>query len=143
MESGRAAAHGGLGLNLVPAWLDIQGLTEESLRTAVKEMGIEILGALCARAEPDAVRVRLCSLVTQKFTYTMYAELCCFMESCRAGRGSERTVVAGRGKTAEGRPGGVVQIKVEEGGSLGPPLGRDPEHGEWCQHGRGRDQVKC
>uniref|UniRef100_A0A8C4R7R9 C2H2-type domain-containing protein n=1 Tax=Eptatretus burgeri TaxID=7764 RepID=A0A8C4R7R9_EPTBU len=113
----------------VPTWMEIQGLPEESLRATVTGLGIEILGALCARAEPPTVRVRLCSLSARKFTYTMYAELCQYMESCRAGRGSERTVVAGRGKTAEGRPGGVVRIKVkEEEGSLGPPEGRDPEH---------------
>uniref|UniRef100_A0A8C4QFQ1 C2H2-type domain-containing protein n=1 Tax=Eptatretus burgeri TaxID=7764 RepID=A0A8C4QFQ1_EPTBU len=117
------------GPGLVPAWMEIQGLSEESLRAAVTGLGIEILGALCARAEPPTVRVRLCSLSARRFTYTMYVELCRYMESCRAGRGSERTVVPGRGKTAEGGPGGVVRIKVkEEEGSLGPPEGRDPEH---------------
>ena len=102
----------------------------------VTELGIEIFGALCARAEPPTVRDQLCSLSARKFTFTMYAELCRYMESCRAGRGSERTVVAGRGKTAEGGPGGVVRIKVkeeeeEEEGSLSPPEGRDPDYGEW------------
>uniref|UniRef100_A0A8C4QHC6 HTH CENPB-type domain-containing protein n=1 Tax=Eptatretus burgeri TaxID=7764 RepID=A0A8C4QHC6_EPTBU len=124
------------GPGLVPAWMEIQGLSEESLRAAVTGLGIEILGALCARAEPPTVRVRLCSLSARRFTYTMYVELCRYMESCRAGRGSERTVVPGRGKTAEGGPGGVVRIKVkEEEGSLGPPEGRDPEH-EMCDDHR-------
>ena len=108
------ARTGGRGdLGPVPTWMEIQGLSEESLRAAVTGLGIEILGALCARAEPPTVRDQLCSLAARRFTYTMYVELCRYMESCRAGRGSERTVVAGRGKTAEGRPGGVVQIKVE------------------------------
>ena len=32
------------GPGLVPTWLEIQGLSEESLRAAVTEPGIEILG---------------------------------------------------------------------------------------------------
>ena len=96
--------------------MEVQGLSEESLLAVVTGLGIEILGALCARAEPAPVRVRLCSLSARKFTYTMYVELCRYMESCRARRGSERTVVPGYGKDTEltGGPGGVVRIKVEE-----------------------------
>uniref|UniRef100_A0A8C4QIQ4 C2H2-type domain-containing protein n=1 Tax=Eptatretus burgeri TaxID=7764 RepID=A0A8C4QIQ4_EPTBU len=106
------------GVGLVPAWLEIQGLSEESLRAAVTGLGIEILGALCARAEPPTVRVRLCCLAARKFTYTMYVELCRYMESCRAGRGSELTVVAGRGKPVEEPTGLPVEeptgLPVEE-----------------------------
>uniref|UniRef100_A0A8C4R873 C2H2-type domain-containing protein n=1 Tax=Eptatretus burgeri TaxID=7764 RepID=A0A8C4R873_EPTBU len=76
-------------LGYIPAWLEIQGLMEESLRAAVTGLGIEILGALCARAEPAAARIRLCSLVPQKFTSKMYAELCRFMETCHVGQMAE------------------------------------------------------
>uniref|UniRef100_A0A8C4Q9N0 C2H2-type domain-containing protein n=1 Tax=Eptatretus burgeri TaxID=7764 RepID=A0A8C4Q9N0_EPTBU len=104
-------------LGLVPAWMDVLGLTEESLRAAVTGLGVEIFGALCARAKPAPVRVQLCSLAALKFTFTMYAELCQYMESCRAERGSERLVEpgSGRGKFAEltGGPDGVVRIEVE------------------------------
>ena len=124
-------ARGGLGP--VPAWLKIQGLTDESLRAAVTGLGIEILGTLCARAEPAPVRVRLCSLSARKFTYTMYSELCRYIESCRAGRGSERTIVPGRGKHGEetGLSAGIQRIKVEDRGPVGPQVAvRDSEDGE-------------
>uniref|UniRef100_A0A8C4N752 Zinc finger BED domain-containing protein 1-like n=1 Tax=Eptatretus burgeri TaxID=7764 RepID=A0A8C4N752_EPTBU len=94
----------------MPTWLESWGLTDESLRAAVTGLGVEILGALCARAEPAPVRLRLCSLSDRMFTSTMYAELCRYMESCRAGRGSERTVVPGHG---EG-PAGILRIKIED-----------------------------
>uniref|UniRef100_UPI00358E6D37 uncharacterized protein n=1 Tax=Myxine glutinosa TaxID=7769 RepID=UPI00358E6D37 len=114
------------GLGLVPAWLKIQGLSEESLRALVTEMGIEIFGALCARDEPAPVRVRLCALATRKFTFTMYAELCRYMETCRAGRGSGWTVAM-----ETGRPTGDMRIKGEESDSVVPEdARRDLEDGE-------------
>ena len=107
-------------LGLVPTWMEVQGLSEESLRAAVTGLGIEILGALCARAEPPTVRVQFCSLAARKFPYTMYVELCRYMESCRAGRGSET-----------GGPAGHLRIKVEDSDSVGPEDDRrDPEDGE-------------
>ena len=118
-------------LGPVPTWLEIQGLSEESLRAAVTELGIEILGALCARAEPAPVRIRLCSLATLKFTFTMYAELCRYMESCRAGRASERTVVPRLGKDAEEtrQHVGVLLIKAKDEDSVGPEdRGKDRVH---------------
>uniref|UniRef100_UPI00358EC1B0 uncharacterized protein n=1 Tax=Myxine glutinosa TaxID=7769 RepID=UPI00358EC1B0 len=82
----------------VPAWLEIQGLTEESLRATVTGLGIEILGALCARAEPASARVRLCSLVAQKFTFTMYTELCQYMESRHVQQDLKWPLVPAHGK---------------------------------------------
>uniref|UniRef100_UPI00358FDAD3 zinc finger protein 239-like n=1 Tax=Myxine glutinosa TaxID=7769 RepID=UPI00358FDAD3 len=105
MESVRARS----GLGLVPAWLKIQGLSEESLRAVVMGLGIEIFGALCARAEPAPVRDRFCALATRKFTFTMYAKLCRYMEACRAGQGSGWTVAL-----ETGRPTGDMRIKGEE-----------------------------
>uniref|UniRef100_UPI00358E30FE E3 SUMO-protein ligase ZBED1-like n=1 Tax=Myxine glutinosa TaxID=7769 RepID=UPI00358E30FE len=107
-----------------PEWLESWGLTEESLRAVVTGLGIEIFGALCARAEPAPVRDRLCSLSTRGFTSTMYAELCRYMESCRAGRASPRTVVPGCANGTE-ELAGFVRMKMahedcfslEEGGS--------------------------
>uniref|UniRef100_A0A8C4QC73 C2H2-type domain-containing protein n=1 Tax=Eptatretus burgeri TaxID=7764 RepID=A0A8C4QC73_EPTBU len=116
----------------IPAWLEIQNLTEESLRAVITGLGIEILGALCARAEPVPARVRFCSLSARTFTSTMYTELCRYMESCLAGRGSERTVVPGLGKDAEefGEPAEVLRIKIEDSDSVGPEEeGRDPDDG--------------
>uniref|UniRef100_UPI00358EAEAB gastrula zinc finger protein XlCGF7.1-like n=1 Tax=Myxine glutinosa TaxID=7769 RepID=UPI00358EAEAB len=114
------------GLGLVPAWLKFQCLSEESLRALVTEMGIEIFGALCARAEPAQVRVQLCALATRKFTFTMYAELCRRMETCRAGRGTGWTVAM-----ETGRPIGDMRIKVEESDSFVPENDRgDLEDGE-------------
>ena len=109
-------------LGPVPTWMEIQGLSEESLRAAVTGLGVEILGALCARAEPPTVWVRLCSLSARRFTYTMYVELCRYMESCRAGRGSERIVVPRRGEDVEEPegPGGVHRVRIEDKDSIGP-----------------------
>uniref|UniRef100_UPI00358F72E4 uncharacterized protein n=1 Tax=Myxine glutinosa TaxID=7769 RepID=UPI00358F72E4 len=111
--------HGDLGL--VPTWLKIQGLSEESLRSAITGLGIEIFGALCARAEPAPVRDLLCSLSARKFTFTMYVELCRYMDSCRAGRRSGRTVVTGRGMFAEETEGppGDLEVKIEDEDSVG------------------------
>uniref|UniRef100_UPI00358E11DE uncharacterized protein n=1 Tax=Myxine glutinosa TaxID=7769 RepID=UPI00358E11DE len=95
------------------SWLEIQALSEESLRAVVTGLGIEIFGALCARAEPAPVRDRLCSLVTQKFNYPMYAELYHFMETCEAGRGLERTVVAGHGNYAAETLGPALRLTVQ------------------------------
>uniref|UniRef100_UPI00358E704B THAP domain-containing protein 10-like n=1 Tax=Myxine glutinosa TaxID=7769 RepID=UPI00358E704B len=80
----------------VPAWLEKRDLMVEVVRATVTGLGIEILGALCARAEPALARVRLCSLATQKFTFTMYAKLCRFMESCSAQQSSKRTNMSTR-----------------------------------------------
>uniref|UniRef100_UPI00358E5145 uncharacterized protein C05D11.13-like isoform X2 n=1 Tax=Myxine glutinosa TaxID=7769 RepID=UPI00358E5145 len=44
-------------LGPIPGWLEIRSLTERSLRAAVTGLGIEILGALCARADPTSARV--------------------------------------------------------------------------------------
>ena len=123
----RTIGRGGLGE--LPAWLEMQGLTEESLRAAVTGLGVEIVGGLCARAEPNPVRVRLRALSARKFTCTMYAELCRYMESCCAGRRSGR----GQGDVQErggpsGRPFGVLQRVSELGDSVGAQ--EDPEKGE-------------
>uniref|UniRef100_UPI00358E6924 uncharacterized protein isoform X2 n=1 Tax=Myxine glutinosa TaxID=7769 RepID=UPI00358E6924 len=118
-------------LSLVPTWLEVQGLPEESLRATITGLGIEIFGALCARAEPAPVRVQLCALSARMFTVTMYAELCRYMESVRARRRSGRTVVSRRGKDVEetGGPAGALQIKVEQEEYSGLEHGRDPEDG--------------
>ena len=95
---------------------------EESLRAAVTGLGIEILGALCARAEPAAARVRLCSLVPQKFTSKMYAELCRFMETCHAGQMAEWPAVPGCLKDADETRGhaGVLPKNLEDEYSVIP-----------------------
>uniref|UniRef100_UPI00358E225B uncharacterized protein isoform X1 n=1 Tax=Myxine glutinosa TaxID=7769 RepID=UPI00358E225B len=116
-----------------PAWLKNQGLPEESLRAAITGLGIEIFGALCARAEPAPVRDRLCALSARKFPYTMYAELCRYMESVRAGRISERTFVPGCGGKEPGVPvisALVLQIKIEDEYPGLEEDERDPEDGK-------------
>uniref|UniRef100_UPI00358DF1F0 zinc finger BED domain-containing protein 4-like n=1 Tax=Myxine glutinosa TaxID=7769 RepID=UPI00358DF1F0 len=111
------------------SWLEIPGLPEESLRAVVTGLGVDLFGGLCARGEPAPVRDRLCALSARKFTFTMHAELSRYMESCRAGRGSERTAVPGRGSDVEeGHDAdGVVRIKVEDEDPVDLPRGRDPE----------------
>uniref|UniRef100_A0A8C4QVC1 Uncharacterized protein n=1 Tax=Eptatretus burgeri TaxID=7764 RepID=A0A8C4QVC1_EPTBU len=126
MDSRRARR----GLGVVPAWLEIQGLSEDSLRATVTGLGIEILGGLCARAEPATVRVRFRYLSARRFTYTMYAELCRYMESCRAWRGSEWAVVPGHDMDAEGtgRPAAMLRMKEEDEDSV---CDEDPEEDGW------------
>uniref|UniRef100_A0A8C4N847 C2H2-type domain-containing protein n=1 Tax=Eptatretus burgeri TaxID=7764 RepID=A0A8C4N847_EPTBU len=85
----------------IPAWLEKRDLMVEVLRATVTGLGIEILGALCARAEPAPVRLRLCYLATQKFTFTMYAKLCWFMESCSAQQSSKPTNISTHGKNGQ------------------------------------------
>uniref|UniRef100_A0A8C4NL44 C2H2-type domain-containing protein n=2 Tax=Eptatretus burgeri TaxID=7764 RepID=A0A8C4NL44_EPTBU len=109
------------GVYPIPIWLESQGLTEESLRAAVTELGIEILGALCARAEPPPARVQLCSLAAQKFTSTMYAGLCRFMESCLLSQGPQQLE-------------SVTSIKETEGRARGPP-------GDLWKKGEDKDSV--
>uniref|UniRef100_UPI00358E82AD uncharacterized protein isoform X2 n=1 Tax=Myxine glutinosa TaxID=7769 RepID=UPI00358E82AD len=119
-----------MGFGPFPPWLEIQGLTEESLRAVVTELGIEIFGALCARAEPALVRDRLCSLSARKFTFTMYVELCRYMESCRVRRGPGRTVAMETGGLTGG-PHGVLRIRIEDQGLVDPEeKGRLPEDGK-------------
>uniref|UniRef100_UPI00358FEC8C uncharacterized protein n=1 Tax=Myxine glutinosa TaxID=7769 RepID=UPI00358FEC8C len=111
----------GSSISVIPAWLESQGLPKASLRAVVRGLGIEILGALCARAEPAPARIRLCFLATLKFTSTMYAILCRFMESCHARTSSELTNVSRYENDSEiGRPAGVLWIKVEDEYSFGP-----------------------
>uniref|UniRef100_UPI0035902D2C uncharacterized protein isoform X2 n=1 Tax=Myxine glutinosa TaxID=7769 RepID=UPI0035902D2C len=114
----------------IPDWLVIQGLTEEVLQAAVTELGIEILGALCARAEPAPVRLRLCSLAARKFTTTMYAELCHHMEMYCVRPQSKWTILRGSGKYAEEMGGdGFLQIKTEDNDFVDPEReGINPEH---------------
>uniref|UniRef100_A0A8C4R435 C2H2-type domain-containing protein n=1 Tax=Eptatretus burgeri TaxID=7764 RepID=A0A8C4R435_EPTBU len=123
--------------NPTPDWLASQGFTEEVLQAAVTELGTEILGALCARAEPAPVRLRLCSLVARKFTFTMYAELCHYMELCSMRRQLESTNACKCGKDAEetggpvGKPSGILQIKAQDEASVDPgEEGINPEHVE-------------
>uniref|UniRef100_UPI00358DE08E zinc finger protein 239-like n=1 Tax=Myxine glutinosa TaxID=7769 RepID=UPI00358DE08E len=125
----KRATQGGLGP--LPVWLELQGLSEESLRAAVTGLGVEILGGLCARAEPAPVRVRFRALSARKFTCTMYAELCWYMESCRAEQGSERTFIPGRSEDFEesGGSGGVLRMQSEDKDSIGPQ--EDPVLGKW------------
>uniref|UniRef100_UPI0035900FB4 zinc finger protein 134-like n=1 Tax=Myxine glutinosa TaxID=7769 RepID=UPI0035900FB4 len=129
------------GLGRVRAWLENQGLPEESLRASVMGLGIEIFGALCARAEPAPVRDRFRALSARMFTFTMFAELCRYMESFRARRRSERTVVSRRGKYVEetGGPDEVLWIEDEDEDlwiedededSVGAEDGRVSEDGE-------------
>uniref|UniRef100_UPI00358FC60B gastrula zinc finger protein XlCGF57.1-like n=1 Tax=Myxine glutinosa TaxID=7769 RepID=UPI00358FC60B len=104
------------GIGPIPIWLEMHGLTEDVLRVVLKELGIEVFGILCALAEPPSMRARLCSLVTGKFTCSMYAELCCFMEWCRAGQRSERTVLSGRGEHDQDLGGSdtVTSLRIKE-----------------------------
>ena len=97
----------------VPAWLESQGLTEESLRAAVTGLGIEILGALCARAEPASARARLCSLVAQKFTSTMYTELCRYMESRHVQPDLKWPIVPACAKADEEKGGSIVFLGID------------------------------
>uniref|UniRef100_A0A8C4PZS8 HTH CENPB-type domain-containing protein n=1 Tax=Eptatretus burgeri TaxID=7764 RepID=A0A8C4PZS8_EPTBU len=99
----------------IPAWLENQGVAAEALQAVITGLGTEILGVLCARAQPTTARVQLCSLAAQTFTTTMYAELCRFMESCSAPQGSEQAIVSRCQKDVEEMGGspGVLEIKVE------------------------------
>uniref|UniRef100_A0A8C4QQC1 C2H2-type domain-containing protein n=1 Tax=Eptatretus burgeri TaxID=7764 RepID=A0A8C4QQC1_EPTBU len=97
----------------VPAWLESQGLREESLRAAVTGLGIEILGALCARAEPASARARLCSLVAQKFTSTMYTELCRYMESRHVQPDLKWPIVPSCAKADEETGGSIVILGID------------------------------
>uniref|UniRef100_UPI00358FAEBB zinc finger protein 664-like isoform X2 n=1 Tax=Myxine glutinosa TaxID=7769 RepID=UPI00358FAEBB len=98
-----------------PAWLENRGLTKEALRAAVNELGIEILGALCACAEPAPMRARFCSLAARKFTYPMYAELCYFMELCSEQLDSQSLRC---GMDPEGGYAGVLRIAVDDKDSV-------------------------
>ena len=122
MDSRRARR----GVGVVPAWLEIQGLSEDSLRATVTGLGIEILGGLCARAEPVTVRARFRTLSARTFTYTMYAELCRYMESWLAVGDDEPTV-----EEVEA-PTGLLRIKVEEeeDSACFEEEGKDSEDGE-------------
>uniref|UniRef100_UPI00358E3DCC uncharacterized protein n=1 Tax=Myxine glutinosa TaxID=7769 RepID=UPI00358E3DCC len=105
------------GLCSVPAWLEFQGLSEESLRAVVTGLGVAILGGLCTRAEPAPARVRFRALSARRFTFTftMYAELCRYMESWP---GAEWTVVPGHELEAGGPPG-MARMKEEDEDSVG------------------------
>uniref|UniRef100_A0A8C4NNQ2 HTH CENPB-type domain-containing protein n=1 Tax=Eptatretus burgeri TaxID=7764 RepID=A0A8C4NNQ2_EPTBU len=114
----------------VPTWLEIQGLMEESLQAAVTGLGIKILGTLCAGAKSTATKVRLRFLAARKFTDTMYAELCLYMDSCLARLGSERTIAPGHGNDAKemeapgGGPSGGMRIMRDDEDSGAPKAKR-------------------
>uniref|UniRef100_A0A8C4Q077 C2H2-type domain-containing protein n=1 Tax=Eptatretus burgeri TaxID=7764 RepID=A0A8C4Q077_EPTBU len=63
------------------AWLLSEGLTAETSRAIVKELGIESLGMFRACAEPAPVRAELFTLAKQKLPFAVYAEIRHFVEA--------------------------------------------------------------
>uniref|UniRef100_UPI0035901FDB GDNF-inducible zinc finger protein 1-like isoform X1 n=2 Tax=Myxine glutinosa TaxID=7769 RepID=UPI0035901FDB len=117
----------------VPAWLESQDLTAEALRAVVVGLGNAILTALCVYTESSPVRNKLDSLSLRKFTPTMYAALCHFMDSCFEELGLEQLVVPESGKDAEsGGSAGDIWMNMEEDDYSVVPEEeeRDPEDGE-------------
>uniref|UniRef100_UPI00358E0921 uncharacterized protein isoform X2 n=1 Tax=Myxine glutinosa TaxID=7769 RepID=UPI00358E0921 len=62
-------------------WLLSEGLTAETSRAIVKELGIESLGMFRACAEPAPVRAELFTLAKQKLPFAVYAEVRHFVEA--------------------------------------------------------------
>uniref|UniRef100_A0A8C4NKA1 C2H2-type domain-containing protein n=1 Tax=Eptatretus burgeri TaxID=7764 RepID=A0A8C4NKA1_EPTBU len=64
-----------------PTWLQAQGLTMETARAVVTELGIKSQGVFGACTESLTMRAELFSLAKQKLPFAMYAEFRHFVES--------------------------------------------------------------
>uniref|UniRef100_UPI00358DDDEB uncharacterized protein isoform X3 n=1 Tax=Myxine glutinosa TaxID=7769 RepID=UPI00358DDDEB len=64
-----------------PAWLQAQGLTMETARAVVTELGIKSQGVFGACTKSLTMRAELFSLAKQKLPFAMYAEFRHFVES--------------------------------------------------------------